>query len=374
MKTIIRFLICVAFVFLCACENEREYYVDYNCAINYSTNQIEFNQEEYELLNQEGYQYTFLQFRDIYRDRLNFMVLKEYEGLNLYRTDSTYVYDLNTNKIHNILSNLDKNYHMWSFIYLGADEYLYCIVDLTKSREMFTYYVIYEKEKMKTVLNSGKHYDIYAAPILTVQDNKIYYFVERFEGTSYFIELYEFKNGNSKILISKENLVKNQEISKMNEYIVDYTPQVSESIVSFRSKNEDGIIVNYYEGETSNAVSVGNARNALVFKNVILCIESKNDEHGRILEISAQLISKHNKHNKQKVNIGLIFDNYMMMSDNSMVGVSNDKLYYLFVNDTDCKIEITEVDLNHKAVYCRKIDNKSVLVFGEKDITRVYFD
>ena len=56
MKTIIRFLICVAFVFLCACENEREYYVDYNCAINYSTNQIEFNQEEYELLNQEGYQ------------------------------------------------------------------------------------------------------------------------------------------------------------------------------------------------------------------------------------------------------------------------------------------------------------------------------
>lgn len=33
----------------------------------------------------------------------------------------------------------------------------------------------------------------------------------------------------------------------------------------------------------------------------------------------------------------------------------------------DCKIEIIEIDLNHTAVYCREIDNKSVAVFGKRN-------
>lgn len=69
-----------------------------------------------------------------------------------------YIYDLDNNSVQTVLDDLDKFYHIWSFIYLDENEYLYCVVDLTEFKnDMFTYYVIYEKDECQKILNSGMH-------------------------------------------------------------------------------------------------------------------------------------------------------------------------------------------------------------------------
>lgn len=59
-----------------------------------------------------------------------------------------------------------------------------------------------------------------------------------------------------------------------------------------------------------------------------------------------------------------------MLSENSALGVSEHKLYYLSVEDNH-QIKISEIELNHEAVYCRKIDNTNVLVFDLSHITKL---
>lgn len=66
---------------------------------------------------------------------------------------------------------------------------------------------------------------MFAAPILTVQGDKIYYFCESYIDDLYRIQLYEFDNGNSKLLIERSgNVLEDYKLSSDTERIIDFTP------------------------------------------------------------------------------------------------------------------------------------------------------
>lgn len=336
---------------------------------------IDLNFQEYEVKDRENNIYKHLQFRDVYDNKMNFMVLRDYEddGLSYYRTETIYIYDLNNNTVQTVLDDLDKFYHIWSFIYLDENEYLYCVVDLTEFKnDMFTYYVIYEKDDCQKILNSGMHHDMYAAPILTVQGDKIYYFCESYIDDLYRIQLYEFDNGNSKLLIERSgNVLEDYKLSSDTERIIDFTPQVTDTSISFCTKNDAERYVHYYENDKEYSYNIGISGNCFVFDDFILCIEPiEFDKYGDVKEVEAFAIDKKTNKRSKVENLDILFGNIMMLSENSALGVSEHKLYYLSVEDNH-KIKISEIELNHEAIYCRKIDNTNVLVFDLSHITKL---
>lgn len=86
------FILIFCLISLCGCSSINVE-VEFTDDLNYSTEEIDLNFQEYAVKDRENNIYKHLQFRDVYDNKMNFMVLRDYEddGLSYYRTETIYL-------------------------------------------------------------------------------------------------------------------------------------------------------------------------------------------------------------------------------------------------------------------------------------------